>query len=244
MLLKSPFSLCYAYLQKYFFNEKYCVACKTLFTFCTQTEHHILCPRCQDLIPLKPLNVCILCGHIFEQLNYTGQCLQCIKKPPPWDGLYYYSLYAKLLKILILRYKFSKDFSLIPLLSTYLAQTIKTIPTCDMLIPMPRHPKRLGSEGYNHVVELCRSLEKLCQIPLTLHSLQRTRYTFPQAGLTAKQRMRNPKKSFAAHGVSEKNIVLVDDIMTTGATLHHASLALRQAGAYKIYIALIARVEK
>ncbi len=232
------------YVQRYFFAEKCCVACKAPFIPLNSSDEFVLCPSCQRQMPAMPTNPCVLCGHELAELAPSNVCLQCIKTPPPWDGLYCYSVYAKQLKDLILRYKFSKEFALIPLLSAYLLQVFKQHPPCDILIPMPRHKKRLGSEGFNQIVELCRPLAKKYHLPLSLKSLTRTRYTPPQISLLATQRVRNPVKSFSACNVQGKTVLLVDDIITTGATLHHACLALKKAKAHRIYVALIARVEK
>ncbi len=222
-----------------FFADKRCLGCHAPFT---PHEHKYLCPHCQPLITLKPNQVCQLCGHNLE--TNTPICLMCTKDTPPWDSLDYYGKYNKLLKSIIKRYKFKADFSLIPLLQDYLYQTYKNLPACDIIIPMPRHEKRLVSEGFNHVFELCRPLAKQLNIPLQHKSLTRTRYTPPQSSLTAKQRLKNPQKSFIASNVQDKNVLLIDDIITTGSTLNHACLALRQAGAKKIYIIVIARVDK
>ncbi len=232
------------YLKKYFFSEKCCVYCKTPFIPLQSAEKLALCPNCQSQMPTIPAKPCVLCGHSLDVQHLTNICLQCIKKPPAWDGLHCYSIYAKLLKDLILRYKFSKDFAMIPLLSTFLLHSFKKLPPCDVIIPMPRHKKRLASEGFNQILELCRPLEKTLNIPLCIQSLIRTRYTPPQVSLRVSQRRNNPQKSFSAWNVLGKKVLLVDDIITTGSTLHHACLALKQAKAQKIYVALIARVEK
>ncbi len=236
----------YDWAQKYFFADVCCAACKV--PFIPSTHEHFqqkyLCPPCQAKIPLKPPTSCMLCGHILGADVKQNICLQCLKNPPPWDGLNYFSVYDGLLKTLILKYKFSKDFSLIPLLTYYLFYASKDLPLCDVIIPMPRHKKRLRVEGFNQVVELCKFLSKISNISLTLDSLQRTRYTPPQAGLMATARRTNPKKSFSACNVQGKKVLLVDDVLTTGATLHHATLALKKAQASEVFIIIIARVEK
>ncbi len=247
MFLANKIALFCTWVQKYFFAERCCIACKTPYVLKDYLvfTHEYLCPDCLAQMPKKAPLCCKLCGHpLHNEKTQEILCLQCIKSPPPWDALQYFSPYKGLLKVLMVRYKFSKDFSIIPLLSRCLSCAIQTLPSCDILITMPRHKKRLGSEGYNQVLELCRPLKKTCQIPLALHSLQRIRHTVPQVGLMAKQRLANPIKSFAAQEIKGKKVLLVDDVITTGATLHHACLALRNAGASHVYIALIARAEK
>ncbi len=180
--------------------------------------------------------------EIQQKPQQAAHCLSCRTHPPSWDALQAYAHYTDVLKILLLKYKFSANFAAIPLLSSLLANSCHALPPADILIPMPRHTKRLGIQGFDHILELCRPLEKALGIPLGLHHFRRTHFTPPQASLPAAQRKNNPKNSFYAQDLVHKRVLLVDDIMTTGATLQHASLALRKAGATRIYVALIARV--
>ncbi len=220
-----------------FFAEKRCLVCHAPFI---PTNEPYLCPQC--IIKRKQQQACKLCGYVLA--SDVDICLECIQNPPPWDMLNYYGPYDGLLKNLVLKYKFTADFALIPLLCQYLYEAYQNVPACDIIIPMPRHKKRLITEGFNHILELCRPLSKQLKIPLQYKSLTRTRYTPPQSSLPAIQRKTNPQKSFLANNVENKTILLVDDIITTGSTLHYASLALRNAGAKHIYAIVIARVTK
>ncbi len=250
MLFAQKTALFFDKLYTTFFTEKCCIACYRPFSPHKNTSQHhtvlrkYLCPDCITKIPPVSQHLCSLCGHVFTQKHEGTVCLQCMHSPPPWDGLCAYTKYDNLLKKLLIKYKFSADFSCIPFLSSLLAHSCQALPPCDVCIPMPRHTTRLRAQGFNHVLELCRPLEKRLQTPLCTDSLQRTRFTAPQASLNATQRKNNPVRSFIAQNVQHKKILLIDDIMTTGATVHHASLALRQCGATKIYIALVAQVPR
>ncbi len=223
----------------YFFDQKRCLACQIPFTPSTAQDY--LCQSCTQKIHVKEGNICKFCGHnITSTVNI---CIECINNTPPWDKLNYYGNYDDLLKHLILKYKFSATFSLLPLLSHYLYKTSSSLPNCDLVIPMPRHNKRLQEEGFNHILELCRPLAQKLNTPLNYNALIRTRHTVAQSSLPAKQRKNNPSNSFQANHVAGKNVLLVDDVMTTGSTLRHASTALQKAQANKIYIAIIARVK-
>ncbi len=243
-------------MSKVFSADALCVACHAPFIPCQggpfQTkgvgQSHLLasflCPTCRAHMPCKQVNVCALCGYGLPADTDASLCLSCSKKPPIWDALYFYAPYAGLCKELILQYKYSKDFAVIPLFAAMLHTGIQALPVHDVCLPMPRHTRRLRGQGFNHMVELCRAMHKLYAQPFALHALWRTRYTAPQAGLRVRQRQMNPKKSFAAQHVQGLKVLLVDDVMTTGATLHHAALTLRQAGAAHISVALLARAEK
>ncbi len=238
----------------HFFAESLCLACHAPFlppsSKSSLTLQHFFCDICLKSFISQASRVCALCGVTLVSLPSEGEitapkiCLQCIKKPPLWDGLKCYAPYGGLLQQLLLQYKYRNNSSLIPVFSHFLYEVSVTFPSCHVLIPMPRHTKRLMVQGYNQMVELCRVLEKKIAIPMDIHALYRTRYTLPQATLRKQERHTNPVKSFAAKEVLGKNVLLVDDVMTTGATLHHAALALRNAGALQIFVALLARAEK
>ncbi len=226
-----------------FFGERRCLACHMPFipTVCADD---FICTTCALQIEVKHDFTCTLCGHPLHQAPNPTCCISCIENPPPWDSLSYYGVYNKLLKAIIVKYKFSADFTLLPVLSMFLYKACQNLPSCQIILPMPRHNKRLISQGFNHVLELCRPLERKLGTPLNYNVLTRTRNTAPQSSLSAKLRESNPRNSFKSVPIIHDNVLLIDDVLTTGSTLRHASLALREQGAKKIHIAVIARVEK
>ncbi len=223
----------------YFFAERRCLVCH--IPFMSHEEQVYLCEQCAAQIKYNLAHACNLCGHSIPASSNI--CITCLDNPPKWNTLTFYGSYDGLLKYLILKYKFSADFSLLPLLTNYLYRGCNHLTFCDVIIPMPRHTKRLQSEGFNHILELCRPLSKQLNITLDHKALIRTRYTPPQSTLSAKQREHNPSKSFIAQNIKGKNILLIDDVITTGSTLRHASMALKKAGAKGVYVAVIARVD-
>ncbi len=232
----------------HFFSDRLCPVCHQPYypplSHGPRAVQNFLCSSCLAALTPIPFVPCVLCGHALPQDVSMKICITCQKNPPPWQSLHYYGPYNSLLKSLILYYKYGKKFSLIPLLTAFLYETSLSLPFCDILIPMPRHEKRLAEQGYNQMLELCRVLQDWMSLPLDTHALYRTRYTPPQAGLSKRERQNNPRKSFAAQDVQGKNVLLVDDVMTTGATVHHACLALRKAKVSSIAVLLLARAEK
>ncbi len=248
--------------------QRRCLICEVPYTplpkehsqYCISSAY--LCPTCAKEISSQHISSCCLCGQTLPALEGNGTqktrvCLSCLKKPPPWNALAFYAQYTELLKHIIAQYKYHKNFTFIPLLSAYLAQAYVHLQAQSiaqnasplpyhMILPIPRHSIRLGAEGFNHVLELCRPLQT--QFGITIHhqALQRATYTPAQVQLNATQRLTNPAESFKVYNeeVVSKNILLVDDIMTTGATLRHACYALHKAGAANIGIILIAKVTK
>lgn len=118
----------------------------------------------------------------------------------------------------------------------------------DALIPLPLHPRRLRARGYDQALELARPLAKRFGLPLRTDLLTRVRDTAPQSRLDAPARRKNLRRAFAVRrtGLARtplKHVVLIDDVMTTGATLHAAAEALLRAGVERVDAWVCARVE-
>jgi ComF family protein len=130
-------------------------------------------------------------------------------------------------------------------LAQFLAQHIKTKPfKVEVLVPVSLHPHRLRERGYNQSALLARELSKLIELPVEEHQLYRYRDTPPQVMTSsAEQRHNNLIGAFACDGpgFSGRNILLIDDVCTTGATLNSAAIALKDAGANLVYGLTLAR---
>jgi predicted amidophosphoribosyltransferase len=118
----------------------------------------------------------------------------------------------------------------------------------DALIPLPLHPRRLRARGYDQALELARPLAQRFGLPLRTDLLTRVRDTAPQSRLDAPARRKNLRRAFAVHRTALartplKHVVLIDDVMTTGATLHAAAEALLRAGVERVDAWVCARVE-
>ena len=113
----------------------------------------------------------------------------------------------------------------------------------SLIIPIPLHRRRYLERGYNQSQLLAQGISDTTGIPLTSSLLKRTRYTMTQTGLDQKQRLENVQHAFSVPDVVSlkgKHLLLVDDVLTTGATLYAASLPLKKAGAELISIATLA----
>jgi ComF family protein len=130
------------------------------------------------------------------------------------------------------------------LLSQLLAETAATRPRPDALVPLPLHRARLRRRGYDQALELARPLARTLDLPLCSDLLQRVRATAPQSELSAGARRRNVQGAFAVRtdGPVPGHVVLVDDVMTTGATLRAAATALKHAGVQRVEAWVCARV--
>jgi ComF family protein len=113
----------------------------------------------------------------------------------------------------------------------------------DTLIPVPLHNSRLLSRGFNQAYELSAYAGRILDIPVLAGALRRNRRTRAQSGLSRKQRRRNLKGAFYWHGTGKPgpHIALVDDVMTTGATVSDCARVLRRAGAKRVDVWVAAR---
>lgn len=115
----------------------------------------------------------------------------------------------------------------------------------DVILPVPLHPKRLRQRGFNQALEIAKPIAKTLNIPLMSHTLTRSRYTPAQTTLTAKQRRQNLNNSFRYRPKhAYPTIAVVDDVMTTGSTLHEVTKTLKQhPSVEKVYVWVCACTE-
>ena len=164
------------------------------------------------------------------------RCGACLRQPPPLDACLAAVSYQWPWPALIGRFKFEQDVGLAGPLATLLARTpgvAEALAQADWVLPMPLAPRRLAERGYNPALLLARALARgRCHA----HALLRVRDTPPQRGLTRAERLRNVRDAFAvdprhAAALRGQSVVLLDDVMTTGASLNEAARALRAAAA-------------
>ena len=125
-----------------------------------------------------------------------------------------------------------------------MAEALGALPRPAALVPVPLHDTRLARRGYDQALELAAPLSRRLRIPLLADVLLRTRATAPQSELDAVARQRNLRRAFTvrADAALPDHVVLVDDVMTTGATLEAAARALRRAGVPRVEAWVCARV--
>lgn len=225
-------------------RERRCAACHAPYLPPDDAQGAALhaCPTCLSKMPLFTSSACPLCGRPWQEPDAPATlCGQCLTDPPPWEALHFYGLYQNLMQTLMLNFKFARNFSLTPLFGALLAHVCAPSMPFDVILPIPRHHTRLMEQGCNHVHELAHHMGKELGIPTAREQLRRTRNTLPQLGLSAKRRQTNPKDSFVAEGVQGLRVLIVDDTMTTGATLRHAAMAVHKAQGASICAAVVAR---
>jgi ComF family protein len=163
-------------------------------------------------------------------------CGECLHRPPPLDAACAAFVYGFPVDRLLPRLKFHGDLAAGRLLSAAMAAACAGMPRPEALLPLPLARARLRRRGYDQALELARPLARAFGIPLLDGVLVRRRDTAPQSTLDAAARRRNLRGAFAvpAGAGLPAHLALVDDVMTTGATLHAAARALRRAGVARV----------
>ena len=200
-----------------------------------------LCPACLRELPWNRC-ACPRCGL---PLPMPGPaCGHCQRRPPPLTETRAVFRYAPPLDRLLPRLKFHRDLAAGRACALRMAEALADAPRPDALIPLPLHRARLRERGFDQALELARPLSKALDLPLHDHLLIRVRDTAPQSRLDAPARRRNLRRAFAVRpGVAlPAHVALVDDVMTTGASLHAAAETLLRAGVARVDAWVCARV--
>ncbi len=203
-------------------------------------EEAACCAWCRRRIAGGDASRCPICA---ARTPAARVCARCHQRPPALEATHVLGDYAPPLDRLIAALKFDGRIHLAGALATMLLERHRHhLDTVDRVVPVPLAPGRLAERGYNQALEIARGVARGIGSPLVPHALRRQRITRPQPGLARGDRRRNLAGALAWHGgplAAGARVVLVDDVMTTGATLDEAATVLRAAGARHV-IALVA----
>lgn len=208
---------------------------------CQADSHNdLLCPGCQNDLPLHNASHCPTCADDSPQGN---TCPRCLAEPPHFDQTFAAFRYEFPVDRIIKALKYGHQLAISPWLGKKLADhpglQNRDI---DQIIAMPLYPDRMRERGFNQSIEIARPLSHTLQRPLLLDCLQRTRATQPQAELNLKERHSNVRGAFdCTSDLTGQSILLVDDVMTTGATLNECARVLKLHGARHVMVAVAAR---
>lgn len=185
------------------------------------------CPRCAQPTPSGEI-----CGH-------------CLKKPPLFTRTIAAYRYQYPVDRLIQAIKYHEQLSLAQILSMKLLQRIDKTCLPDCIIAMPLHPDKLKHRGFNQAQLIAAPIARALGIPLLSTACQRQRDTPSQTSLPWKARCKNMRGAFGCNAdFSAKHIALVDDVMTTGASLNALASAAKKQGAREISAWVVARTTK
>jgi len=211
---------------------------------CSEPAHHVVCQSCEDGFGAQEQRCTSCAAPLNQSLDYCGNCL---RSSPSFHRAFTLYDYEGVVAYLIKKMKYDARLSVAQFFAKKITKKIDEIQSFDhhydAIIPMPLHKKRLRERGYNQVVELLRGLDKKCVIDTK--SIQRLKSTAPLTDLSLAQRKKEIKGAFSlVHPMNYKNILLVDDVMTTGSSLNElAKTILKNTDLERCDVLTLARAE-
>ncbi len=220
---------------------------------CSEILHpftgQIFCQVCSDNIKLINGSICPVCGTTFSDSPAPSHlCGDCLGNKTYFSHARAVFSYDEFILKAIHQFKYGRNISIGETLASFMADF--SFPDIDftdysLIVPVPLHIKRLRERGFNQSLILARALEKKRQIPVNFSLLKRHKYTLTQTGSNRNERKQNIKGAFEVTDkkkVAGKNIILIDDVYTTGATINECAKTLIRSGAQKVAVLTLARV--
>ncbi len=213
-----------------------------------------VCDECLAAIQPIRASLCVLCGERLaaaQLLIGDGQCVHCHELPPEFDRAVSFGEYEGEMRSLVHLLKYEGIRPAASELGEMLASAISELlpawgDSLPVLVPVPLHRAKRGERGFNQAESIARSALKNLPRPLEIAAdiLVRQRATQSQVGLTREQRLENMRGAFrVAHPerIRGRDVIVVDDVMTTGTTLSECARTLKRAGAERVWAATVAR---
>lgn len=214
------------------------------------SEENGLCEECFTKINFISQPYCLRCGLPLASGKNTKTCPVCVgDNKNPFRMQRSMVSYDEASRPLLVNFKFHDRTEYAPFLARWLYTAGKDIwqEGADVLVPVPLHRARLRQRKYNQAALLCKELNKLTDIPVDYTSLGRHKNTIPQVECSGIKRKNNVKKAFSLkqeNVFKNKRVVLIDDVLTTGATLRECAYVILASGAKSVDAISVARVIK
>jgi ComF family protein len=219
-----------------------------------------LCQTCEANVQFIDSPRCLYCGRPLREdaeleCRPGGLCEDCRQGCRWLSAARSCGLHTDALREAILAYKFHGRRNLAPIFAEMLAETVgrecdqardSRLPLhlCEALLPVPLHPMRRRWRGFDQAELLCHHLAERLGMPTWTDALERVRDTAPQTELSGRSRRTNVRRAFRALRACDlrgRSFILVDDVLTTGATLDECALTLKRAGAGAVYGLTVSR---
>jgi len=212
--------------------------------------HQTLCGACWKNIRFISKPYCACCGAPFDiPVDEGALCAACLDRPPDYAKARSAMIYDDASKNLVLGFKHGDRLHAVPALATWMQQAGKDlIDETSVIIPVPLHWWRLFTRRYNQAALLAQALSRGTGKPIAVDALKRIRATAPQGKMKRDERRKNVKNAFRLNPryeqrVENKNILLIDDVLTSGATAGECARILRAAGAAKVSVLTLMRAQ-
>lgn len=213
------------------------------------SEPGSLCPSCWSGMVFLGEPLCACCGLPFElEAGPDALCGECARRRPPFERARAVFIYDDHSKGLILRLKHADRLEGVSAFARWMARAGgELMRQADLLVPVPTHRLRLFLRRYNQAALLSNALARLTAVPSEPTLLRRVRSTPPQGHLGHDARARNVKGAFSVDPrlrprLEGRRVLLVDDVLTSGATVEECARVLRRAGAAAVDVLTLARV--
>lgn len=207
-----------------------------------------LCAGCREKINTLTAPFCSKCGRgVAGAHTREGKCALCLKQQyhfdRAWAGYAYDGIIKEMLHCFKYNHKVSLGGTLAGLMLDFIREYRLPVGSCDYIVPIPLSPARLREREFNQAYVLAAALSGNLKLKLLDNNLKRVRNTKSQADLDRISRWKNIRGAFklkAPNLVKDKTILLIDDVLTTGATASEAAGALKDAGAGSVYVLTLA----
>jgi competence protein ComFC len=201
----------------------------------------LICDDCYSNLQKPGINACSLCG---EPLKKSGICLRCRTHPPHFHSLRSLGYFTGSLRDAIHSLKYQRNFGLGDFFSAPLAQIIQRERwQIDLVTAVPLNKKRRKERGYNQAEVLAKPVARKMGISYSSNLIQRIKHTNSQVGLSLLERQNNVADAFLAIPalVKSKNVLIIDDVATTGSTMDACAKALMDAGTKNVFALTLAK---
>jgi ComF family protein len=206
---------------------------------CRGAAGAVLCAACDADLPRLGAPLCPRCALAAPAGAVCGRCLA---QPPAYDATVAALAYAFPADVLVQALKFRGELALAPLLGALLAARLERDARVDLVLPVPLSAARLRARGFNQALEIARHIVPAAGARLEPRLAERSRDTASQMDLPRAERARNVRGAFrCARALEGAVVALVDDVMTTGATLDELAATLKRAGAARVVNWVVAR---
>lgn len=206
-----------------------------------------LCAACARDLPWLD-RACVACGLPQPAKAVGDRCPSCLATPPPFAVCLVAMRYEYPVDRLITALKYRQQLTyarvLGNLLADFAARKMRAIGITppDLIVPVPLHRRRVACRGFNQAAEIGRFVAAKLNVKQDPHACERVRDTPPQTGLAAEQRRRNLHGAFAVRtSLKGRRVALLDDVITTGTTVHAIAAQLHRAGATEVQVWSVAR---